>query len=33
MSTIRTYLESHGDSLYKAFARPANHGGPSGSTG
>jgi len=25
MSTIRAYLESHGDSLYKAFARPANH--------
>jgi hypothetical protein len=25
MSTIRAYLENHGDSLYKAFARPANH--------
>ena len=25
MSTIRVYLESNGDSLYKAFVRPANH--------
>jgi hypothetical protein len=33
MSTIRTYLESHGDSLYKASPARLTMSGPSGSTG